>query len=203
MGIWYCTFHYPTDWIEVVHPPGVASAGGGPGSVAARVQDAVQHTFPGEPAARQAELAEAATSPIAHDAERSAALSAHGFHDDQGRDVNMHLTLWVEQRCHPGSVDDELNLLAEIIRDAGVNMTSPEVSDVALPAGPALRVRQLENVQRDPESRTEVVDTVDYWIPVDGSPDMLWVHTRTPDLAAADAVVPLFDRLADALVLET
>lgn len=203
MGNWYCTFHYPSDWIEVVHPQGEASANGGVDRVEARVQEAVERTFPDEPAARHLELAKAVAAQATHDVERSAALSAHGFKDDQGRAVDMHLTVWIEQRCHPESVDDELNLLADTIREAGVNMTSPEVSDVSLPAGPALRVRQLENVSREPSGPAEVVDAVDYWIPVEGSEEMLWVHIRTSDLAKADSVIPLFDRIADALVLET
>lgn len=202
MNNWYCTFHYPRDWIEVVHQPGADGANGS-ASVPDRVRLAVERSCGDDPTAPREQLAAEVIPLVEQDADRLAAVSAHGFHDEQGRPVHMHLTLWVEERSHPASVDAELTLLATTVREAGVKLAPPEVSDVALPAGRALRVRQLENVARNGSGRTEMVDSVDYWLPVEGSNDMLWIHLWTANLAATDAAIPLFDRIAEALVVET
>src|SRR5690625_4907229 len=166
MTNWYCTFHYPRDWVEVVHQP---AGGRGAPALADQVREALERS-PADPALPPPEQRVATVLPLVEqDAERAAALSAHGFRDStDGSPVEMHLTMWVEPRSHPDSVVDELDLLGTTVREAGVNLAPPEVTNVSLPAGPALRVRQLENVGR-PDGRTEMVDCVDYWIPVDRS----------------------------------
>jgi hypothetical protein len=201
MTNWYCTFHYPKDWIEVVHQPAGPTANGTAPPLADQVNAALSQGDRPDPAVAGTRTVDAVLPLVEQDAERAAAVSAHGFQDIQGHPVHMHLTLWVEPRSYPESVSEELDLLAATVRNAGVNLAPPDVTEVSLPAGRALRVRQLENVHRE-DGTVEMIDCVDHWVPVEGSPDMLWVHQWTADLAAAENVVPLFDRIAEALVLE-
>lgn len=203
MTEWYCTFHYPQNWIEVLHRP----ADDGPADqeralLPDRVNRAIDRSFPDEPPDRRERLAKLVTPLMRDDAERDAAISAHGYdEDEQGFPVHMHLTMWVAERSHPDSVEEELALVADAARDAGVNVEASEVTDVFLPAGRAVRVQQLDE-GFDLDGTRRVIETVDYWLPVEDSDDMLWIHFWTPNLAFSPDLVPLFDEMAQAVVLE-
>lgn len=203
MTEWYCTFHYPHNWIEVLHQ----QVDGGStiqeqALLSDRVHQAIDRSFSNEPPDQRERLANIVTPLMREDAERDAAISAHGYdEDEQGFPVHMHLTMWVAERSHPTSEEEELALLADAAREAGVNVQVPQVADVMLPAGRALRVQQLDN-GFEPDGTQNVIETVDYWVPVQDSDDLLWIHFWTPNLAFSADVVSLFDQMAQALVLE-
>lgn len=201
-AVWHCTFHYPQDWIEVLHPPTQdSSANGGPNVVEGQVQSALQESFPDRSPEERQQLAEVISPLVIHDAERAAAISAHGCREDEhGVLMHMHLAMWVGERTHPDSVGDELALLADTVREAGVNVEAPKINELNLPAGRALRVQQADLVAQGNDMTP--VESVSYWLPVDGSPDMIWAHCWTPNLAFADDAVQVFDQIANAIVLE-
>lgn len=202
MSEWYCTFHYPDNWIEVPHRGAGAPAGALP-SLTDQVQQAVARTFAGEAPDRQERLAAVMAPLMQADAERGAAISAHGYDEDmQGFPVHMHMAMWVTERSHPDSVDEELALLADTAQSAGMDVEPPEVTDVSLPAGRALRVRQLAKGTMAADSAS-VVESVDYWLPVVASQDLLWAHFWTPNLAFSGDLVALFDQMAEAIVVES
>lgn len=194
MTEWYCTFHYPRNWIEVVHRPD-------PAGLPEQCRAAVEGSFPwASPATRQ-ELTDLVTRWMQEDAERDAAVSAHGYDDGRGLGVHMHLTMWVAERSLPESVDEELRLLSDTVREAGANVEPPQVTEVSLPAGRALRVRQRDQAA-DPTGRTDGLDTVDYWVPVEASNDLLWLHFWAAEEGDMEEAVALFDQMAEAFTLE-
>jgi hypothetical protein len=203
MSEWYCTFHYPPNWIEVLHTPDGPGPGMDQTGLGERIQAAVDRSFPSEPSEKRERLAAVVVPQIAEDAARDAAVSAHGYDlDEQGFGVHMHLTMWVAERRRPDSLDEELALLADTVREAGANVEAPEVTEVTLPAaGRALRVQQLDNGHVS-SGTTSAVQALDYWLPVQSSVDMLWIHFWTPHLASSDDAVALFDQIARALVVE-
>lgn len=203
MSEWYCTFHYPPNWIEVLHPsPNGHGASADQAAVSERVQAAIDRCFPSEPSEKREQMAVIVSPQIAEDAARDAALSAHGYDlDEQGFGVHMHLTMWVAERSRPDSLDEELALLATTVQEAGANLEPPKLTEVVLPAGRALRVQQLDN-RTAPSAATTAVQTLDYWLPVHWSGDLLWIHFWTPHLAFSDNAVALFDQMAEALVVE-
>lgn len=203
MSEWYCTFHYPPNWIEVLHaPPNGLGESADQVALSERIQAAIERCFASEPAEQREQLAAVVTPQIAEDAARDAAISAHGYDvDEQGFGVHMHLTMWVAERRRPDSLAEELTLLATTVQEAGANLGPPEVREVSLPAGRALRVHQLDNGAA-PSGATTAVQTLDYWFPIPSSGDLLWIHFWTAHLAFSARAVALFDRMAEALVVE-
>ena len=116
-----------------------------------------------------------------------------------GRPVAASLLVSMAAGQHGGAIG-HLDALADRLR-AGVSDTGEaEVGVVDLPAGLAVRTRR-RTVTRS-ESRqvapTEV-ESVQYFVPVPGTAALLVLSFSTPSLTLADALVALFDAIAESL----
>lgn len=85
------------------------------------------------------------------------------------------------------------SLEAEHPRD----ITGREVTVVELPAGPAVRVHAISEGGDAVGGPLPVVEGVDHFIPVPGTPDMLLLVASTPAVAIGDLALPVFDAIAD------
>lgn len=109
--------------------------------------------------------------------------------------------LWVHggEREHPDDADAEVRSLQSnlaVAREGDVGERN--VSLVALPAGPAVRVR-VRAEDEPGRRRSLLIDGVSYWVPVPGEPDMLLLTLSTPVLVLADVLAEIADEVAKTL----
>jgi hypothetical protein len=161
---------------------------------AAELAAAVQGLVEAEPGYRaDAErMTNAAVSIVADAVAHEAMVAAVGFELVSGAVAPMAV---VAHRL-PGEEPVDVDRLAASLGDAhGQDITGREVTVVELPAGRAVRVHAISEGGA-PGGQSPVVEGVDHFIPVPGSPDLLLLSCTTPAVAIGDQLLPIFDTMA-------
>lgn len=137
---------------------------------------------------------------IWQDARDKRALDAWTMvYDAEGLPARAYVLAFGAEREHPDDIDAEIRWLESAVSvpregDAGER----HVSVVTLPAGPAVRMRAMVELEPD-KRRSLVVDVVEYWVPVPGEPDSLLLTFSTPVLVLADILAEIADDIARTL----
>lgn len=114
----------------------------------------------------------------------------------------------LDMQCSPELVDpgdvaatlDRLEPLLVEPRDGDVG--DPFVEGVIGRAGPMLRVQALTRLPDDAGGPDLLVETVQYWLPVPATLDLVLLSFAAPDLARAEELMVEFDQLAGSLTIE-
>ncbi len=97
-------------------------------------------------------------------------------------------------------VDPEIRTLADRLpTERSGDVTPPDVAEVELPAGPAVRVRVLTETSPDDDGATMVLDCVQYWLPLADHAENVIFSFSTPNLALGDQFAEMFDRIAQTI----
>jgi hypothetical protein len=104
----------------------------------------------------------------------------------------------------PGQTDsDRAGGLAAYLTASGAPLEGAMVRVVELPAGWAVRARRRTSVRLDGLNRVVEVENLQYFTLIPGSPTLLVLTFSTPVVSLADALVSLFDAIAETLKWET
>jgi hypothetical protein len=135
----------------------------------------------------------AAWSVVADAVAQRAMVAAVGFERAAGATAPMSVV--AHQLAGDAPIDVEA--LARSLEDSHPrDITGREVTIVELPAGPAVRVHAISEGGDAAGGPLPVVEGVDHFIPVPGTPDMLLLVASTPAVAIGDLALPVFDAIA-------
>lgn len=139
------------------------------------------------------------------DAEQQSAMSCAGFWEPSPYGpIAGFLTVLLVEPQGMGDPAAEVEALTEtlaVTRDTDVGVR--EVTTVDLPAGPAARVRFLQEADEEGMPRV-VFDVTQFWIPLPGrkpDPFTLVVSATTPSLHAGDLIADAAELTAESLVV--
>lgn len=144
--------------------------------------------------------------------------------DERGSAIMATLYATVHQRLAPGSVADELAIISAKAQEAHVDLQF-SIEEREPPAGKALRVQGLTNLPKPPtQIKRElpadeddddqdgaddlplagrvVQDRVQYWLPRPDLSVTVALTLATPNLVAAEHVLPAIDTIAETLAVE-
>lgn len=137
--------------------------------------------------------------------ERRALYGALTWQPDEIDGVySANMLMFAAPRSAPGlPVAAEIRTLADALpKQRAGDVTPPAVSEVDLPAGPAVRVRVLAETSPDDDGATMVLDCVQFWLPLTEHDETLIFSFSTPNLALGDQLAEVFDRIATAIEVD-
>jgi hypothetical protein len=112
----------------------------------------------------------------------------------------------IRRQSETGSELDELETALRTPQDADLSPRTVEV--VELPAGRALRVRvyagggRSTDAGRPASGADAVIDVVQYWLPVEGTSQVLVASSSTTEISAGNEVAALLDAMMDRLTVD-
>ena len=141
------------------------------------------------------------------DAELQGALAAATLwepSDDGSGATAATLVVVAAERTEPEDDDAEIAGLLDLLgANSETDLASRQATVVDLPAGQAIRLRQLTRTDGAQAGEAElVVDTVQHWVPVPGRRAILVLVGSTPCLDVAEELAATFDAIAGSLVFE-
>ncbi|WP_250007571.1 hypothetical protein [Actinoplanes sp. M2I2] len=200
-GAYRFTISYPTSWWSVDLHPRVRDAEVRRRLLAGMTDgDRVEHADLIRDTVRSAKKWAAACY-------EQGALQFYGFFDVVEQ-VPLTAITMVLRHDVPDDVELDLSdlMIAFALRNAGLPLgkgtaaNRTEIVDLAK-AGPAGRSTSIEEIELEdlPPGRISVMNTL---VPLPGTRELLIITSLTPNVQYTDQFLPLFERIADSLVLE-
>ncbi len=127
------------------------------------------------------------------------------WHPDEVDGVfSANVMAFAAPRSAPGlPVDAEIRTLAHALpKERAGDVVPPVVDEVALPAGPAVRVRVMAETSPDEDGATMVLDCVQYWLPLSEHDQNLIFSFSTPNLALGDDLAEIFEQIAQTIEVD-
>ncbi len=189
---WQCEVHVPYDWILFDLDPS---------NTLSKLRSDVEKLYGDNHSRRERRAFVDAFSMMANNArERQARFAAVNRVEDGEIVYLATLNVYTVNRRHPESVDEELAwLLRGLSRRLAGDLDDPELGEVTLPSGRAVRRRVLNETEAEPGMRPAVLDTLGFWLPIPDDENLLYLTFATPTLAYADQYTEVFDEIAQAM----
>lgn len=187
---WETSIAFPPLWFHLPLVPGRDED-----EVAAQVDERIA-AEPDLAFARQ-ELIDMLLNWASHGREVGAAFGGMRWEDHPRFGVAMATFLAHRLEQDPAPVDQALATLRELLSPPlDIDQFPPRLAEVDLPCGRALRLEAVRDPTTDPARPEALRLCVQYWIPVDGSADLVQLDFSAANLALAHELSGEFDGIA-------